>query len=164
LRCYFHQRVPANVLDVPPVRECEVLGCSKCAKERAPVCRDHAVSKIDRLSRSLLDFASIMQRAQRAGWTLPALDSPADLTMPYGEAMAGVLAVFGQLERRLISQRTSDALKAKQVAGVVLLERARSRCIVERDRYALERRRHTDRARRQMGATTVRKVVLSRAA
>src|SRR4051812_33911934 len=54
------------------------------------------VSKMDRLSRSLLDFAGIMQRAQREGWALVALDSPSDLTTPQGEAMAGVQAVFAQ--------------------------------------------------------------------
>jgi len=58
------------------------------------------VAKMDRLSRSVLDFASIMQKAQREGWVLLALDSPADLTTPGGEAMAGVMAVFAQLERR----------------------------------------------------------------
>jgi DNA invertase Pin-like site-specific DNA recombinase len=79
-----------------------------------------AVAKMDRLSRSLLDFAGIMQRAQRESWTLLALDSPADLTTPTGEAMAGVLAVFAQLERRLIGQRTKDALAERRAAGVVL--------------------------------------------
>jgi DNA invertase Pin-like site-specific DNA recombinase len=78
------------------------------------------VSKMDRLSRSLLDFAGIMQTAQREGWALVALDSPADLSTPTGEAMASVLAVFAQLERRLISQRTKDALAERRKAGVVL--------------------------------------------
>ena len=79
-----------------------------------------AVSKMDRLSRSLLDFARIMQRAQREGWALVALDSPADLTTPSGEAMAGVMAVFAQLERRLISERTKAALAERKAAGVRL--------------------------------------------
>lgn len=79
-----------------------------------------AVSKMDRLSRSLLDFAGIMQRAQREGWALVALDSPADLTTPSGEAMAGVMAVFAQLERRLISERTKAALAERKAAGVRL--------------------------------------------
>jgi len=79
-----------------------------------------AVSKMDRLSRSLLDFAAIMQQAQREGWALVALDSPADLTTASGEAMAGVMAVFAQLERRLISQRTRDALAQRKAAGVRL--------------------------------------------
>jgi DNA invertase Pin-like site-specific DNA recombinase len=78
------------------------------------------VSKMDRLSRSLLDFAAIMQRAQREGWALVALDSPADLTSPSGEAMAGVMAVFAQLERRLIGERTREALAKKREAGVRL--------------------------------------------
>jgi DNA invertase Pin-like site-specific DNA recombinase len=79
-----------------------------------------AVSKMDRLSRSLLDFAGIMQRAQRESWTLLALDSPADLSTPSGEAMAGVLAVFAQLERRLIGQRTKEGMAAKAAMGVVM--------------------------------------------
>ncbi len=78
------------------------------------------VSKMDRLSRSLLDFAGIMQRAQHEGWALVALDSPADLTTPTGEAMAGVLAVFAQLERRLIGERTRAALAQRRAAGVRL--------------------------------------------
>jgi DNA invertase Pin-like site-specific DNA recombinase len=78
------------------------------------------VSKMDRLSRSLLDFAAIMQRAQREGWALVALDSPADLTTPSGEAMAGVMAVFAQLERRLIGERTKAALAQRKAAGVRL--------------------------------------------
>lgn len=78
------------------------------------------VSKMDRLSRSLLDSAGIMQTAQREGWVLLALDSPADLTTPTGEAMAGVLAVFAQLERRLIGERTRLALAERRKAGVAL--------------------------------------------
>jgi len=78
------------------------------------------VAKMDRLSRSLLDFAGIMQRAQREGWALVALDSPADLTTPSGEAMAGVMAVFAQLERRLIGERTRAALAQRREAGMRL--------------------------------------------
>ena len=79
-----------------------------------------AVAKMDRLSRSLLDFAGIMATAQHEGWALCALDSPADLTTPSGEAMAGVMAVFAQLERRLISERTKAALAQRRAAGVRL--------------------------------------------
>src|SRR3954462_5692770 len=78
------------------------------------------VSKMDRLSRSLLDFAAIMQQAQKEGWALLALDSPADLTTPSGRAMVCVQAVFAQLERELIGQRTRDALAQRKAAGVRL--------------------------------------------
>ena len=99
-----------------------------------------AVAKMDRLSRSLLDFAAICQRAQKEGWALLALDSPADMSTPQGEAMASVLAVFAQLERRLIGQRTSDALKAKAAAGVTL---GRPRVLPDRivDKIVRENRR-----------------------
>jgi DNA invertase Pin-like site-specific DNA recombinase len=78
------------------------------------------VAKLDRLSRSMLDFASIMASAQKQGWALVALDCAVDTTTPAGEAMANVLATFAQFERRLISQRTKDALAIKKAQGVRL--------------------------------------------
>jgi len=78
------------------------------------------VSKLDRLSRSMLDFTALMSRAQRQGWALVALDAPVDTTTPAGEAMASVLAVFAQFERRLIGQRTREALAQKKAQGVRL--------------------------------------------
>ena len=75
------------------------------------------VAKLDRLSRSMLDFASIMASAQKQGWALVALDCAVDTTTPAGEAMANVLATFAQFERRLISQRTKDALAIEEGSG-----------------------------------------------
>lgn len=79
-----------------------------------------AVAKLDRLSRSLLDFAGLVERSRKQGWQLVALDLGVDTTTPAGEMMANVLAAFAQFERRLISQRTSDALKVKRAQGVRL--------------------------------------------
>jgi DNA invertase Pin-like site-specific DNA recombinase len=76
------------------------------------------VAKLDRLSRSMLDFASLMDRATKEHWALVALDLNVDTTTPAGEAMANVLATFAQFERRLISQRTRDALAVKKAQGV----------------------------------------------
>jgi DNA invertase Pin-like site-specific DNA recombinase len=78
------------------------------------------VAKLDRLSRSMIDFASIMAAAQKQGWGLIALDLNVDTTTPAGEAMANVLATFAQFERRLIGQRTRDALAIKKAQGVKL--------------------------------------------
>jgi DNA invertase Pin-like site-specific DNA recombinase len=78
------------------------------------------VAKLDRLSRSLLDFAGLMDRSGRKGWSLVALDVGVDTTTPSGEAMVGVLAVFAQFERKLIAQRTRDALAVKKAEGVRL--------------------------------------------
>src|SRR5262245_42256547 len=78
------------------------------------------VAKLDRLSRSMLDFTGVMAKAQRQGWALVALDCAVDTTTPAGEAMVNVLATFAQFERRLISQRTREALAIKRASGVRL--------------------------------------------
>src|SRR5256714_1695847 len=76
------------------------------------------VAKLDRLSRSMLDFTAVMAKASKQGWALVALDCAVDTTTPAGEAMANMLATFAQFERRLISQRTRDALAVKRAEGV----------------------------------------------
>lgn len=78
------------------------------------------VSKLDRLSRSLIDFAQIMADAQREGWNVVALDLGVDLSTPAGEFLASVMASAAQWERRIIGQRTVDALRARKAEGVVL--------------------------------------------
>jgi DNA invertase Pin-like site-specific DNA recombinase len=75
------------------------------------------VSKLDRLSRSLLDFASLMERSQREGWAVVALDLGVDTSTAAGEMMAHVMASFAQFERRLISERTSAALEQAKKRG-----------------------------------------------
>jgi DNA invertase Pin-like site-specific DNA recombinase len=75
------------------------------------------VAKLDRLTRSVHDASGLMKRAERAGWGLVALDVAVDTTTPQGTAMAQVLVVFAELERRLIGQRTRDALAAKKAQG-----------------------------------------------
>jgi len=77
-------------------------------------------AKLDRLSRSLLDFAALMATATNQEWALVALDLAVDTTTPAGEAMAHMLATFAQFERRLIGQRTRDALEVKRAQGVRL--------------------------------------------
>ena len=78
------------------------------------------VAKVDRLSRSLIDFATVMERSQRKGWALVALDLGVDTSTPAGELMANIVATFAQYERRLIQQRTRDALAIKKASGVRL--------------------------------------------
>jgi DNA invertase Pin-like site-specific DNA recombinase len=78
------------------------------------------VAKLDRLSRSLLDFAGLMAKAQQQGWGVIALDVQVDTSTASGEAMANMLATFAQFERRLIGQRTKEALAIKKASGVRL--------------------------------------------
>ena len=78
------------------------------------------VAKLDRLSRSLMDFAKLMEQSRKKGWALVALDLGVDTTTPSGEMMANVLAVFAQFERRLIGERTRAGLAVKRSQGVKL--------------------------------------------
>ena len=75
------------------------------------------VSKLDRLSRSLLDFATLVDRARREGWELVVLDLAIDTTVPSGQLMANVMAAFAEYERQLIGARTSAALQQLKAQG-----------------------------------------------
>jgi DNA invertase Pin-like site-specific DNA recombinase len=78
------------------------------------------VAKLDRLTRSVHDATGLMAKAEQSGWGLVALDAPVDTTTPQGAAMAQVLAVFAELERRLIGERTKAALAVRKSQGVRL--------------------------------------------
>lgn len=75
------------------------------------------VSKLDRLSRSVLDFASLLERAGKEGWQLVVLDLNVDTTTPSGQLVAHVMGAFAQYERQLIGSRTSAALQQKKAQG-----------------------------------------------
>ena len=90
------------------------------ASLRSGECSALVVSKLDRLSRSLIDFAGLTEMARAEGWAVIALDLGVDMSTPSGEMLANVLASFAQYERRLISQRTKDALAALRAQGVTL--------------------------------------------
>lgn len=74
-------------------------------------------AKLDRLSRSLLDFAGLLERARREGWDVVLLEQGFDLGTPTGRAMAGMLAVFAQWEREVIGERTAAAKAVRRSAG-----------------------------------------------
>lgn len=81
------------------------------------------VLRLDRLTRSLQDFAEIVAEAQRLGWKLVVLEGGFDMTTPTGRAMAGMLAVFAQFEREMIRERTRAAWAAKRAADPALSKR-----------------------------------------
>ena len=78
------------------------------------------VSKLDRLSRSLIDFASLLERASKEGWQLVVLDLNVDTTTPSGQLVAHVMGAFAQDERQLIAARTCAALQQLKARGVRL--------------------------------------------
>jgi DNA invertase Pin-like site-specific DNA recombinase len=78
------------------------------------------VSKLDRLSRSTKDFATLMEEAQRRRWAPVVLDLGVDTTTPAGEMVASVMMSVAQWERKVIGQRTREALAAKKAQGAKL--------------------------------------------
>jgi DNA invertase Pin-like site-specific DNA recombinase len=98
------------------------------------------VAKLDRLSRSTIDFGRLLERAQRKGWKLNALDFNLDTSTPTGEMVANVIVAMAQYEQRVIGERTKNALAVKKANGVRLGRRptlpasVRRRIARERDR------------------------------
>jgi DNA invertase Pin-like site-specific DNA recombinase len=88
-------------------------------------CRSRTVSgvvvaKLDRLSRSIVDFGGLVEEARTRGFNVVAIDLGVDLSTPQGELIANVLASVAQWERRIIGQRTREALAVKREQGVRL--------------------------------------------
>lgn len=75
-------------------------------------------TRLDRLSRSVIDFAGLMERATKCGWSLVALDLGVDTSTAAGEMMANVLASFAQYERKIIGERTKAGMAQKMKDGV----------------------------------------------
>lgn len=78
------------------------------------------VSKLDRLSRSLADFARLLETATKQGWGLVAIDLGIDTTTPTGELVANIMASVSRWERRMIGLRTKEGLEAARAKGVRL--------------------------------------------
>ncbi|GAA1850083.1 recombinase family protein [Microbacterium koreense] len=75
------------------------------------------VAKLDRLSRSVADFARVLELARSRGWALVAIDLGVDTSTPTGELVANVMMSVAQWERRVIGERTSAAMQAAKRQG-----------------------------------------------
>jgi DNA invertase Pin-like site-specific DNA recombinase len=78
------------------------------------------VAKLDRLSRSVVDFGDMLEDARKEGWALVALDLGVDTSTSVGELVANVMMSVAQWERRAIGERTKAAMRAKRAQGVWL--------------------------------------------
>lgn len=78
------------------------------------------VTKLDRLARSTLDFATTLRRSNDNGWCLVLLELALDTSEPMGKFTANVVAAVAELEREIICRRTKDGLAAAKAKGVRL--------------------------------------------
>ena len=69
--------------------------------------------KLDRCSRSILDFSNFMEELQRYGVEFVSCTEKFDTSTPMGRAMLSICIVFAQLERETIQQRVRDAYHAR---------------------------------------------------
>lgn len=75
------------------------------------------VAKLDRLARSVVHAANIIEAAQAQEWSLVVLDINLDLSTAAGRMMARTVVNFAEYERELISERTKAGLAAKRARG-----------------------------------------------
>lgn len=75
------------------------------------------IAKLDRLSRSVTDFARVLELARARRWSLVAIDLGVDTSTPTGELVANVMMSVAQWERRIIGERTSLAMQAAKRRG-----------------------------------------------
>src|SRR5690606_30710537 len=75
------------------------------------------VYKVDRLSRSLMDFARIMETFDRHGVSFVSVTQQFNTTHSMGRLTLNILLSFAQFEREIIGERIRDKLAAQARKG-----------------------------------------------
>lgn len=75
------------------------------------------VYRLDRISRSVLDFASVIDLFQKSSVDFVSTMEKFDTGTPIGKAMLMIVMIFAQLERETIQQRVVDAYLSRSKRG-----------------------------------------------
>src|SRR5881394_1291309 len=75
------------------------------------------VYKVDRLSRSLLDFARLIDRFDQRSVTFVSVTQQFNTTSSLGRLTLNILLSFAQFEREIIGERTRDKMSAARRKG-----------------------------------------------
>ena len=75
------------------------------------------VYKLDRISRSILDFSNMMELFQQYQVEFVSSTEKFDTSTPMGRAMLNICIVFAQLERETIQKRVCDAYYSRSQKG-----------------------------------------------
>ncbi len=84
---------------------------------RQGLIRRVVVYKLDRISRSILDFATMMELFQEYNVEFVSSTEKFDTSTPMGRAMLNICIVFAQLERETIQKRVTDAYYSRCQRG-----------------------------------------------
>ncbi len=84
------------------------------------------VYKLDRLSRSLIDFTRILDLLNKNNVSFVSITQKFDTSNSMGQLLLNILLSFAQFERQIIAERTSDKMcaarkKGKFVGGIPML-------------------------------------------
>ena len=75
------------------------------------------VYKLDRISRSILDFSNLIEMFQKYNVEFISSTEKFDTSTPMGRAMLNICIVFAQLERETIQKRVADAYISRSKKG-----------------------------------------------
>ncbi len=120
----------------PQIRALKEAGCSKVFEESASGGRWNrpelhrlldqlragdtvVVWKLDRLSRSLKDLLTIIERIDAAGAKFRSLTEAIDTSGPAGRMLMQMLGSFAEFEREMIRERTRAGLREARAKGRV---------------------------------------------
>lgn len=78
------------------------------------------VYKVDRISRSLIDFARLMALFEQHRVTFISVTQDFDTSTPMGRLTLNILFSFSQFEREIISERTRDKMAATRKKGMFI--------------------------------------------
>jgi DNA invertase Pin-like site-specific DNA recombinase len=78
------------------------------------------VYKVDRLSRSLLDFARLMGEFDKRGVSLVSVTQQFNTTTSMGRLTLNIMLSFAQFEREIVVERTRDKMAAARSIVVPL--------------------------------------------
>jgi DNA invertase Pin-like site-specific DNA recombinase len=78
------------------------------------------VYKIDRLSRSLMDFSKLVEMFDRNGVTFVSVTQSFNTTTSMGRLTLNILLSFAQFEREVTAERIRDKVRASRIKGIFM--------------------------------------------
>ena len=102
---------PAAAWSVPPYRSC----CPMSSERRIDII---VVYKVDRLTRSLADFAKLIELFDGKGVSFVSVTQSFNTTSSMGRLTLNVLLSFAQFEREVTGERIRDKIAASKKKGI----------------------------------------------